>query len=98
MDLFEEVLNECSVTWEDDQTNQRIKSIMEDGKAKFKKWFGLSEIPESGVEHMLYLKYCKYQYYDQYEQFRQNYRSEIIDLRMEYEVDEYGKEAKTKIS
>ena len=96
--LFEEVKAECSVTWDDTQTNKRLESIINDGKAEFKDDFGLESIPSTGMAHRLFLAYCKYRYFDQYEDFKVNYKEDIINLRIEYEIQKYEKEHETTLS
>ena len=96
--LFQEVKAECSVTWDNEQTNKRLETIIKDGKAEFKNDFGLESIPDSGIEHRLFLAYCKYRYFDQYEDFKVNYKEDIINLRIGYEIKVYEKEQETTIS
>lgn len=96
--LLKEVKIKCGITWENQNTNDQITSIIQDGLIEFNDRFGDVDVENPGAIHKLFLAYCKYSYYDQEEDFYVNYAGEILSERMKYEVNFYENKKKNSIS
>jgi len=90
------VKQKCNITWEDSETEQRIKEIIEDAIISVKHKIGVAEkqridfsIP--GQERNLFKNYCFYEWNNKTGEFDKNYENEILQLRQKYEVEQYEK-------
>lgn len=88
--LFEEVKNKLNITWEDIDTNNKIKMIIKDAIATLNYKLGADvNYLENGLEHQLFLNYCLYSYNNALHEFDKNYMNDIYQLRIKYEVQQY---------
>lgn len=83
--MFEEVKNYLNITWNDTDTDIKIKGIIERAKSKLNEFAGES-IDFDSVPHIKQLLFdcCRYIYYNAYEDFKINFRDDLIMLRAEY--------------
>lgn len=83
----------CRITWEDEETNERVTSIAENAVVHLHHLFGMPRevSPEAflkpGTTRMLYENYCLYCWNDIPEEFEANYRADILRVRHKYEVE-----------
>lgn len=87
---------ECKITWNNTETENQIKDIVEDAIPAIMHKLGIKEADESdllkpGMARRLFLKFCLYSRNDMLEEFEHNYIREILTERHRYEV-KYGKE------
>ena len=77
----------ASVTWTDEETDAKIKGIIEDASPKMDHMLG-AEIDYSapGEERELFINYCLYRWNGVSELFQNNYLSDILRVRHKYEV------------
>ena len=81
-ELLKTVKNHLSITWTDDETEQRVKSIVEDAEDALNHKLGASVDYESGGQaRRLFLAFCLYLYNDCEEEFDGVYREEINQVR-----------------
>lgn len=79
------------ITFNDDDYNRKIIGIIEDAIQVLRSLFGMPDdlkfdwtVP--GQERMLLKNYCLYALNNVTEQFQDNYRNELIQMRIKYEV------------
>lgn len=87
--LLKELKIKVNVTWEDEDTELRLNSIIENAKATLDYKLG-AEIDYSipGIEKSLFLNYCMYAYNNCLNEFDKNYLSEIYQIRIKYEIQQ----------
>jgi len=85
--MFERIKRKLNITWSDEDTDTKIREIMEDAKAILNHKLG-AEIDYSinGMERQLYLNYCMYAWNNCVDEFDKAYLSEILTIRHKYEV------------
>ncbi len=94
--LIEEIKNRLDIT--DDSYNQKLESIIDEGIMKLKRFNPIlteNDFDSQTLAKALLIAYCRYAVSDAEEVFFENYKSEILNLRQEYEVNAYDVEAKT---
>ncbi|WP_050638472.1 hypothetical protein [Candidatus Stoquefichus sp. SB1] len=97
--FFEEIKNDCGVTWDNAKTNTRINGIVSNAIDEFQEWFGKDvDVEHYGNIRKMFMAYVRYHYYDQGEDFKKNYASDILNERMKYEVTEYEKSKQANVS
>lgn len=83
----------CRITWNDQETDERVISIAENAAAHLHDLFGIpGEVsPEvflkPGTIKMLYENYCLYCWNNMPEEFEPNYRSDILKVQRKYKVE-----------
>lgn len=83
----------CRITWNDDDTDARITSIVENAVTHLHHKFGMPGEPSPGIfenpgtERMLFENYCLYCWNDIPEEFEVNYKRDILTVRHKYEVE-----------
>lgn len=88
--LLEELKLKLSITWNDDDTNKRLISIIDDTELILNHKLGAKiDYSKSGIEHNLFLNYCMYSFNNCTNDFDRNYKSEIYSIRRVYEVQYY---------
>lgn len=82
------------VTWEDENTNERIAGIFLRAKGILSSYAGVElEFDDTQrFECQLLLDLCRYINSDVFEDFKKNYASELISLRAKYAVAETEEE------
>ena len=86
-ELLELLKNELFITWEDEKTNARLERIVKNAipTMNYKLGTEIDYTKESQAQN-LFLVYCVYAYNNCLKDFDENYRSEIYQIRMTYEV------------
>ena len=91
-DLEYNVRNICKITWNDEDTDERIASITEDAIVHMHDLLGMSGEPSPdaflrpGTAKMLVENYCLYCWTDVPDEFEKNYLSDILKVRRRNEV------------
>jgi hypothetical protein len=82
------------VTWDDENTNERIAGIFLRAKGILSSYAGVElEFDDTQrFECQLLLDLCRYINSDAFEDFKKNYASELISLRAKYAVAETEEE------
>lgn len=86
-ELLKGLREKIGITWEDENLENRLNSIIECAKASLDFKLGANidySIP--GMERTLFLNYCMYDYNNCLYEFDKNYRSDIYQIRMKYEI------------
>ena len=94
--LLAQVRRKLNITWEDTDTNNRVRDIMRQARAKMFEILGIVDtkfdFSGEGTENMLYLAYCLYLYNHCENEFDDNYREDIMQTRAKHEVKQYATE------
>lgn len=83
----------CRITWNDEDTNARVTSIVDDAVPHLHHKLGMPGDPspgdftKPGTERMLFENYCLYCWNNMPEEFEKNYRRDILTVRHKYEVE-----------
>lgn len=83
----------CRITWHDDETDARIRTIVENAVPHLCHKFGIPGEPSPGIfekpgtERILFENYCLYCWNNVPEEFEPNYRRDILSVRRRYEVE-----------
>lgn len=93
MALLDEVKNYLDITWQDSQTDLKLKGIIERGKKYLNRVAGkeLDFDAEDKPKELLF-DYCRYVRSNALEAFQQNYLHELIALQIDSEVAAYEAE------
>lgn len=96
--LVELAKEACKITWENEDTERKIKRIVEDAIPYLLHKLGIKEkddelLIEPGGTRALFEKYCLYAWNDVEDEFEDNYKREILTERHKYEV-KYEREKK----
>lgn len=88
--LLGQVRRKLNVTWDDDETTERINEIMESAIPTLKHKLGIT-VPDfdfsvAGAENTLFLAYCLYEWNHALNEFEENYHQMIEDVRAQWEV------------
>lgn len=85
--LFDELKIKLNITWEDDDIDDRIFSVINDAKKTMDHKLGFEiDYSIAGQEHNLFLNYCMYSWNNCVNEFDNNYRKEIYQIRNIYKV------------
>lgn len=88
--LTKDVKQKVHVTWDDEDTNSKIDSTIQDALATLNHKLGATiDYSQPGMEHNLFLNYCMYAWNDCVSDFDTNYMREIYQVRAIYEVKHY---------
>lgn len=91
IELCELVKRKCKITWEDEDTDQRILEIVENADVSMRHMLAMTGASadaflEPGNARMLFENYCMYDWNNILDQFAINYQREIIAERHKNEV------------
>lgn len=87
--LFKDIKDSLDITWEDEQTNKKIKEYITDGIELLQNDVGSSINFSEDIEARKLLKtYCRYARNNSEEYFIDNNLSEILKLEVKYAKDE----------
>lgn len=94
LDKLLEDLKDClNITWDEDETNRKLKTIINDSIKTMNYKLGAEiDYSSSGQEHNLFINYCMYVYNNCSNEFDNNYLNELYQVRQKYEVMNYEKE------
>ena len=90
--LLQEVKDHVKVTWDEEETNRKLETIINDAMETLDWKLGARVNYSGGQEHNLLLNYCMYAYNNCTNEFDDNYFNEIMQLRQKYEVINYVQE------
>lgn len=77
------------ITWEDEELDIRLYSLIDDAKHALDFKLGAYiDYSLPGMEHRLFLNYCMYDYNNCLADFDKNYLCDIYQIRMKYEVEQ----------
>ncbi len=76
-----------NITWSDEETDKKIKGIIEDAENYLNHKLG-AEIDyfQPGAERRLFLSYCSYLYNEVQNEFEKDYQNNLNELRRKYAV------------
>ena len=100
-ELYDFTKRACRVTWEDNDTSERISTIAEDAVVFLHHKLGMPGEPSPGIflkpgmERMLFANYCLYCWNNMPEEFEANYKRDILTVRHKYEVEAAAREKET---
>lgn len=91
--LLEQVKRKLNITWEDEETNARVKDIINSAIPYLRHKLGITEtafdFSAAGVENTLFLAYCLYDWNHCSNEFDENYSRMIAEVRAVYAVNQY---------
>ena len=88
MELLQLLKNELFITWDDEETNERLMRIISNAIPTMNYKLGADiDYSINGMEQTLFLNYCVYYYNNCVEEFDNNYLHEINQIRLFYEVN-----------
>ena len=81
------VKNHLNKTWSDEDTDKKVKGIIEDAESYLNHKLG-SEIDyfQPGAERRLFLSYCSYLDNEVGNEFEKDYQNDLNELRRKYAV------------
>lgn len=90
-ELILKIKDALDITFDDDDYDRKIVGIIEDAIPALRSLFGMPEDfdfdwTEPGQERSLLKNYCLYVLNNVKEMFLDNYRNDIIQMRIKYEV------------
>ena len=90
--LLEQVKRKLNITWNDDDTNNRVSDIINQAKSVMLFKLGITDdafdFSEVGIVNVLFLAYCLYLFNHCENEFEDSYKSEILQARALFEVAE----------
>lgn len=85
--LFQILINELYITWEDEETHKKLTRIIQNAIPTMNFKLGADiDYSEYGMEQNLFINYCVYVYNNCANEFDSNYFNEIMQVRMMQEV------------
>lgn len=93
-ELLKQVKRKLNVTWEDVETSERIKDIINSAIPDLKHKLGITaadfDFSVAGTENTLFLAYCLYEWNHCLNEFDENYARLIAQVRARYAVERYA--------
>lgn len=92
--LLEQVKQKCNITWYDEDTEARLKKIINSAIPTLTHKLGISQtvgfdFSANGAENTLFLNYCFYDWNHALNEFDDNYANEIAQIQQKYQVQYY---------
>lgn len=86
--LLQEVKDYLTISWEDEKTDNKLRSIIKRGMARLTKIAGVPSLDFEADElpKQLLLDYCRYANSHALEVFEKNFRTELMDLHYECQI------------
>lgn len=84
--LIQKLKEKLNITWAEEETENRLQTILEDAKSALNFKLGADIDYSSGMERSLLLNYCMYAWNNCENEFDDNYFNSIMQLRQKYEV------------
>ncbi len=89
--LTELAKDKCRISWDDKDTNKKIRTIAENAAVILTHKLGMQKdaaaFTEPGQARMLFENYCLYDWNNMTAEFEKNYKSEILTERHKNEVE-----------
>lgn len=94
--LLDDVKNYLDITWDDPLTDEKLSGIMKRGMAYLEGVAG-GPLPfdVEGQAKALLLDYCRYARSNALEQYTQNFKGDLLILRLSREVEDYAESTAT---
>ena len=93
--LFEQVKRKLNVTWQDEETDARIKEIIASATIDLINLIGIPnsdfDFSEAGLENTIFKAYCLYEWNHALDEFEDNYANKLGQLKAKYDVLNYLK-------
>ncbi len=92
-EMLADARNYLDITYEDEDGDKKLKGILERGMAYLDNAAGEKQQYEvEGMPRALLFDYCRYARNNALELFEQNFRAELISLRIGVQTDAYAEE------
>lgn len=92
-ELLGGVRNYLDITWQDSETDRKLTGILERGMSYLDRAAGAEQdYSKEGLARSLLFDYCRYARNNALEHFEENFRAELISLRMGVQADDYARE------
>lgn len=89
--LTADVKNYLDITYQDDGTDKKVDGILKSGIQYLDQTAGeAQDYEKDGLARQLLFDYCRYVINNAFEFFQENYKSELITLRIGVQADEYA--------
>lgn len=89
--ILEEVKNYQDITFEDEDSDKKLRVIMRNGMKKLESIAGRNlDFMQEGVHKELLLEYCRYARGNMLEEFERNFKSQILTLLIEGEIRDHA--------
>lgn len=87
------VRNYLDITYEDEETERKLAGIMERGKTYLNNVAGTElDYEEENGSRALLFDYCRYARNNALELFEENFKTELISLRIGVQVEDYAEQ------
>lgn len=91
--LYKQVKGKLNITWEDDETTERLRKIINSAIPDLIHRLGITDpafdFSVDGAENTLFLAYCLYEWNHVLNEFEDNYSKMIAQVRAKHEVAQY---------
>lgn len=91
--LVAQVKRKLNITWNDDDTTNRVQDIIQSAIPALKHKLGIADpdfdFSNPGMENDLFKAYCLYEFNHCLNEFDANYANDIMQVRAKYEVEDY---------
>lgn len=91
--LIEQVKRKLNITWEDEETNERVNDIITSAIPDMIHILGIPDedydFSEVGLENTLFLAYCLYEWNHSLEEFEDNYAKKLATAKAKWAVKSY---------
>lgn len=91
--LVAQVKRKLNITWNDDDTTNRMQDIIQSAIPALKHKLGIADpdfdFSNPGMENDLFKAYCLYEFNHCLNEFDANYANDIMQVRAKYEVEDY---------
>lgn len=91
--LVAQVKRKLNITWNDDDTTNRVQDIIQSAIPALKHKLGIADpdfdFGTPGMENDLFKAYCLYEFNHCLNEFDANYANDILQVRAKYEVEDY---------
>lgn len=98
--LVKQVKRKLNITWKDDETNARVKDIINAAIPDLIHRLGITDndfdFSVSGAENTLFLAYCLYEFNHALNEWEDNYEKMIARVRARHEVAQYSEETESE--
>lgn len=91
--LLSDVRNYLDITFQDDETDKKLKGIIARGISYLDGVAGeMQDYEAEGLPRALLFDYCRYARNNVIELFKENFQSELVTLRMGAQTNEFAEE------
>lgn len=91
--MLDHLKNYLDITYEDAQVDKKLSGIMERGKAYLDNVAGGElDYDDDNIPRQLLFDYCRYARNNVLEMFEENFKAELIALRIGVQTDDYAKQ------